>query len=198
MGLQGDGIRCPVCGHEIAVCLVIECVECGAKNRIPDPPRKDGTYSCASCGHTIDVQPTVRAESTGKGDIALGRTKSGEAASAKPGADAVSLSGVPPRGLAKVAGMNELRNLLVREVIRPLQEPELFGLYRLRPPNGILLYGPPGCGKTYIARQLAEEIGHFFVEVIPSEVASSYIHGSVLLIRDKFKTAAAEAPSLLL
>jgi DNA helicase TIP49 (TBP-interacting protein) len=53
-------------------------------------------------------------------------------------------------------------------------------------PNGILLYGPPGCGKTYIARQLAEELGHYFVEIIPSELASPYLHQSVIRIRELF------------
>ena len=100
-------------------------------------------------------------------------------------------------GLAKVAGMRELKNLLENEVIKPLRDPEPFQRYGLTVPNGILLFGPPGCGKTYIARQLAEELGHNFVEIIPSEVASSYIHGSALRIRDLFDTAAENAPSVL-
>ena len=68
-------------------------------------------------------------------------------------------------------------------MIRPLRDPEPFQRYGLTIPNGILLYGPPGCGKTYSARQLAEELGYFFAEITPSEVASPYIHQSVLCIR---------------
>ncbi len=50
------------------------------------------------------------------------------------------------------------------------RNPGPYRQYALSIPNGILLYGPPDCGKTYIARQLAQELGHYFVEVIPSEV----------------------------
>jgi len=100
-------------------------------------------------------------------------------------------------GLAKVAGMHALKNLLKKEVVRPFLDPRPFRRYGLTIPNGILLYGPPGCGKTYIARQLAEELGFSFVELIPSEVASPYIHGSVSLIREVFEKAEKQAPSVL-
>jgi transitional endoplasmic reticulum ATPase len=75
--------------------------------------------------------------------------------------------------------------------------PEPYRKYGLSIPNGILLYGPPGCGKTYIARQLAEELGHYFVEIIPSELASPFIHESVIKIRDLFDTAAEQAPAVM-
>ena len=68
--------------------------------------------------------------------------------------------------------MHVLKDLLRREVVGPVRDPEPYRRYGLSIPNGILLYGPPGCGKTYIARQLAEEVGYYFVEVIPSELAS--------------------------
>lgn len=100
-------------------------------------------------------------------------------------------------GLEKVAGMLELKNLLWKDVIRPLRDPAPFKRYGLTIPNGILLFGPPGCGKTYIARQLAEELGFAFIELIPSEVASPYIHDSVLRIRAIFEKAEGEAPSVI-
>jgi len=100
-------------------------------------------------------------------------------------------------GLSKVAGMKGLKNLLWREVVRPFRNPAPFKRYRLTIPNGILLYGPPGCGKTYITRQLAEELGFTFLEIIPSEVGSPYIHDTTLRIREVFKKAADKAPSVL-
>ena len=101
------------------------------------------------------------------------------------------------QGLDKVAGMHVLKELLRREVVDPVRNPEPFRRYGLSIPNGILLYGPPGCGKTYIARQLAEELGHYFVEIIPSELASPYIHQSVIRIRELFDAAAEQAPAVV-
>jgi transitional endoplasmic reticulum ATPase len=101
------------------------------------------------------------------------------------------------QGLAKVAGMKDLKKVLEKDVLGVLNNPELFQRYRLTIPNGILLYGPPGCGKTFIARQLAEELGYYFVEIIPSAVGSTYIHQTSLLIRDIFEKAAAKAPSVI-
>lgn len=101
------------------------------------------------------------------------------------------------RGLDKVAGMHTLKALLRNDVIAPIREPERYQRYGLSIPNGILLYGPPGCGKTYVARQLAEELGHYFVEIIPSEIVSPFVHQSVVRIRDAFDTAAEHAPAIM-
>ena len=101
------------------------------------------------------------------------------------------------QGLDKVAGMHALKDLLRREVVDPVRNPEPYRRYGLSIPNGMLLYGPPGCGKTYIARQLAEELGHHFVEIIPSELASPYIHQSVMKIRELFDAAAEQAPAVV-
>jgi hypothetical protein len=118
-------------------------------------------------------------------------------ASHSAGASRGSKPGGSNHGLARVAGMHRLKALLEREVIAPIRDPEPFKRYGLTVPNGILLYGPPGCGKTYIARQLAEELGHYFVEIIPSELASPYIHQSVVRIRELFDEAAANAPAVI-
>ncbi len=128
---------------------------------------------------------------------ALGRFKANnlpQGASNRPSTPPSSVTG---QGLDKVAGMRVLKDLLRREVVAPIRNPEPYRKYGLSIPNGILLYGPPGCGKTYIARQLAEELGHYFVEIIPSELASPFIHQSVIKIRDLFDTAAEQAPAVL-
>jgi transitional endoplasmic reticulum ATPase len=101
------------------------------------------------------------------------------------------------RGLSQVVGMTELKEQLSREIIEALKNPEVYRRYRLSIPNGILFFGPAGCGKTYIARCLAEELGFFFQYWRPSDVASLFIHDTVRKIRELFTVAVEKAPSVL-
>jgi transitional endoplasmic reticulum ATPase len=130
-------------------------------------------------------------------NVALGRFSTKPISGDKPSGQNNPVTSSSGRGLSKVAGMHVLKELLQQEVVSPVRNPDRFRQYGLSIPNGILLYGPPGCGKTYIARQLAEELDYYFVEIIPSELASPFIHGSVIKIRDLFDSAAEHAPSII-
>lgn len=101
------------------------------------------------------------------------------------------------RGFDNIAGMNDLKQLLIAEVINPLRDPEKFKKFKVSIPNGILLYGPPGCGKTFIVRKLAEELGYNFFEVKHSDLATPFIHGSVGNIGKVFETARQNAPAVV-
>ncbi|SVD94082.1 uncharacterized protein METZ01_LOCUS446936, partial [marine metagenome] len=96
-----------------------------------------------------------------------------------------------------VGGMSEVKMTLERDVILPLQEPELYERYKVSLPNGILFYGPPGCGKTFIARKLADHMDFYFVEIKPSDLASIYVHGGQKLIGSMFDAAEKNSPSIL-
>lgn len=104
---------------------------------------------------------------------------------------------LPQKGLAGIAGMARLKELLNLEIIGPFQNPEKYLKYGLNIPNGILLFGPPGCGKTHIARKLAEELGFYYQKIVPSTIASSYIHRTTMHIHQAFRRAIREAPSLI-
>ena len=110
----------------------------------------------------------------------------------KPRKEKIELS-----GFGKVAGMKELKEILYEDVINPLKEKDLYEEYKVSVLNGILLYGPPGCGKTFIARSLSEEVGFNFIEVKPSDIASKFIHGTQEKIKELFKKARKQSPSII-
>ena len=100
-------------------------------------------------------------------------------------------------GFADVAGMDDLKKMLTERVIWVLKDREKARKYRLTPPNGMLLYGPPGCGKTYFAEKFAEESHFNYMVVNGSDVGSTYIHGTQGKIAALFKEAEAKAPTVL-
>ena len=100
-------------------------------------------------------------------------------------------------GFADIAGMDDLKEMLRKRVILILKDKELAEKYKLTPPNGMLLYGPPGCGKSFFAEKFAEETGFNFILVKASDLGSIYIHGSQGKIADLFKKAEENAPSIL-
>lgn len=102
-----------------------------------------------------------------------------------------------PTGFENVAGMYELKETLYMDVIEPITKPELYKQYGLKPINGCLLYGPPGCGKTYIANALAEEAGRYFVEVRLSQISSPYQNLTNVNLKNKFKEAEKNAPAII-
>jgi len=101
------------------------------------------------------------------------------------------------KGFDAIAGMTELKETLYNDVIMPLKEKELYEKYKVSVPNGMLLYGPPGCGKTFVARQFSEEINFNFIELKPSDLASIYVHGTQEKIGQVFKDAREKAPTVI-
>jgi len=87
----------------------------------------------------------------------------------------------------------------LRELIElPLLKPEVFGKVGIEPPKGVLLYGPPGCGKTLLAKAVANETRATFVKVVASELVQKYIGEGARMVRELFQMARAKAPSILL
>lgn len=100
-------------------------------------------------------------------------------------------------GFADVAGMDDIKAMLQQKVLFVIKNPEKARKYRLSPPNGMLLYGPPGCGKTFFAEKFAEEAALNYITIKGSDVGSTYIHGSQEKIAKLFSEAEAKAPSVI-
>jgi transitional endoplasmic reticulum ATPase len=101
------------------------------------------------------------------------------------------------RGLEAIAGMASLKNILIRDVIQPFLNWETYEKYGVIPSNGILFFGPPGCGKTFIARKLAEAIRAELIELSEGSIGSSYIHATSKNILQAFQKAEKSAPCVL-
>lgn len=100
-------------------------------------------------------------------------------------------------GFAAVAGMEELKQQMREEVIEPLHNPEEYHRYGVTIPNGMLLYGPPGCGKTFFAKHFAEEVGFNFVCITPATLKSRYVNATQENIAKMFKEAEENAPTVI-
>ena len=101
------------------------------------------------------------------------------------------------KGFEAIAGMKDLKDLMRRDVLDVLKNPEEYKRHHLGLPNGMILYGPPGCGKTFFAERFAEEAGYNFIKVLASDLASIYVHGTQQKIGQLFKDAREKAPAIL-
>lgn len=100
-------------------------------------------------------------------------------------------------GFNDIAGMQSLKDQLSSEVLDVLKRPEHFKKYGVTIPNGMLLYGPPGCGKSFISEKFCEEAGFNFFMIKPSDLSSIYVSGGEEKIGQLFSEAAANAPTVI-
>lgn len=100
-------------------------------------------------------------------------------------------------GFADIAGMDDLKEKIRYDIIDVLNDAERAKELGITIPNGMLLYGPPGCGKTFFAEKCAEEMQCHFMYVKCSDVASPYIHGGQEKIARLFEEAREKSPTLL-
>ncbi|MFI9616121.1 ATP-binding protein [Streptomyces sp. NPDC052023] len=103
-----------------------------------------------------------------------------------------------PEGLwGAMAGMSHEKQVVDRRVVLPLQEPALAERYGVLPPKAIILFGPPGTGKTSFAKAVASRLGWPFVELFPSRLAADTSDGLAAALREAFAVLA-ELDSVLL
>lgn len=98
---------------------------------------------------------------------------------------------------AEVGGMDEVKQRLTRSFLSPLRNPDLFKKFGKRIGGGLVLYGPPGCGKTFLARAVAGEIGARFVNVGLNDVLDMWFGESERKLHELFENARRRQPTLV-
>ncbi len=104
---------------------------------------------------------------------------------------------VPTIHWTDIGGLDEVKQELKEAVEWPLKSPEIFQRLGIKPPKGILIYGPPGCGKTLLARGVATESEANFITIKGPEVFSKWVGESEKAIREVFRKARMAAPSVI-
>ncbi|MEM2689476.1 MAG: CDC48 family AAA ATPase [Nitrososphaerota archaeon] len=96
-----------------------------------------------------------------------------------------------------IGGLHEELQRIREMVELPLKHPELFRHLGIEPPKGVILWGPPGCGKTLIAKAIANETGAHFISINGPEIMSKFYGESEARLREIFKEAEENAPSII-
>ena len=123
----------------------------------------------------------------------------GDAGSTSAGLDEARAYDAEHAGLtlADVAGMTEVKKRLEAAFLAPMRNPELRKLYGKSLRGGLLLYGPPGCGKTFIARAVAGELGARFITVSFADLIDMFVGRSERNIHELFEVARRNAPCVV-
>lgn len=104
---------------------------------------------------------------------------------------------IPDTTWAHIGALHDIREQLELSIVEPIQSPERFASRGLEAPSGVLLWGPPGCGKTLLAKAVANESKANFISVKGPELLNKYVGESERSVRQVFSRARASAPCIL-
>ncbi|MDT3401482.1 AAA family ATPase [Mucilaginibacter terrae] len=103
----------------------------------------------------------------------------------------------PDINFSHIGGMDEIKDDIRIKIIEPLANPELFKAFGKKAGGGILMYGPPGCGKTYLSRATAGEISSKFMNIGIEEVLDMWVGNSEKNLHEKFEIARQNNPCVM-
>lgn len=115
----------------------------------------------------------------------------------QPSAKREGFTTIPDTTWAQVGALSKVRAELSLAIIRPIETPERFAKLGWRSPSGVLLWGPPGCGKTLLAKAVANEAKANFISVKGPELLNKYVGESERSVRQVFTRARSSAPCIL-
>lgn len=104
---------------------------------------------------------------------------------------------IPNVKWSDIGGLEELKERLQEVIEWPLQHPDAFKRMGIKPPHGILLYGPPGCGKTLVVKAIANEAGLNFISIKGPELLSKWVGESEKAMREVFRRARQVSPAIV-
>lgn len=153
--------------------------------------------------HVVELAEQLSRDHLAVGDSLLYDLRSGYALEKLPKVEAeeMVLEEIPDVSYEDIGGLNEQIQIVKDAVELPFLYPEVYAEHKLRPPKGVLLYGPPGCGKTLIAKAVAasitrkllnrsgKEMRSFFLHIKGPEILNKYVGESERHIREIFKKA---------
>jgi len=103
----------------------------------------------------------------------------------------------PEVGYEQIGGLDEQVEQIRESIELPLESPELFKKVGIEPPTGVLLVGPPGCGKTMVAKAVANYTNTTFIRMVGSELAQKYIGEGGRMVRELVSLAKEKAPAII-
>jgi SpoVK/Ycf46/Vps4 family AAA+-type ATPase len=160
--------------------------QCSAALSAPAPPAGEKTgfnWSAAEEQVSDIIEPAFVDYGDGSPDVENERDL-----------DVLAPSGVK---LADIAGMKDVKTRLDLSLLGPIRNPELMKAYKVSARGGLLLYGPPGCGKTFLARAVSGEIDANFYPVGISDVLQQWLGNSERAVHEIFEVARRNAPCVL-
>lgn len=115
----------------------------------------------------------------------------------QPTAKREGFSVIPGTTWEDIGALKNLREELESSICWPITDPEKFKIFNINPPAGVLLYGPPGCGKTLLAKAVANESKANFISIKGPELLNKYVGESERAIRELFRRAKSSAPCVI-
>ena len=137
------------------------------------------TVSSTAPGDFVQIQPATRVQ-----------------IDARPG-KADSRRGVQKVSYEDIGGLGDTVGRIREMIEMPLRFPEVFERLGIEPPRGVLLYGPPGCGKTLLARTVASETAAYFIDIGGPEIIHKLYGESEAHLRSVFQEAGEKSPSII-
>lgn len=118
-------------------------------------------------------------------------------AKVQPSSKREGFATIPDVSWDDIGALSSVRDELVLSILHPIQHPERFEALGLKMPAGVLLYGPPGCGKTLLAKAIANESGANFISIKGPELLDKYVGESERAVRQVFQRARASSPCVV-